>query len=199
MSEKTFKSQGRHFKNYALPENSIVLSLIAVFTALSFVVTYLSYTFPITATGGYFNFGDIIVMYVALLFGPIIGAFVGGFGPMLADIFLGVPIFAPGTLVIKFIEGFLIGIIADPKEMKHLRIGSRDIIAVIIGGLTIPIGYFIYEIFIFGIAGAISEFPINVLQFIVAAIISTFLIILSRKNILEGLPQIFDKVFVNLD
>lgn len=194
--EKIFQKEYKNFKGYALPINVLVLSMIAIFTALSFVVTFWI-QIPIPATGGYINIGDTIVMFTALLFGPIIGGIAGGVGPMLADIFSGAYIiYAPATVVIKGIEGFLIGLIANPKD-HEVRISTADIVAVAIGGFLIPVGYFIYEAFILGLGvAAFAEVPGNCFQFIFAATVSLLLITPSRKNIIDGLPQVFDKIFV---
>ncbi|MCQ5374864.1 MAG: ECF transporter S component, partial [Candidatus Methanomethylicia archaeon] len=63
-------------------------------------------------TRGYFNIGESAVYLVALLAGPYVGAFAGGVGSMLADLSLGYLFFAPATLVIKGIEGGVLGILA---------------------------------------------------------------------------------------
>ena len=195
---KFYKKKG--FIGYYLPNNALLISMIAIFTAINFVVTYWI-QIPIPATGGYINIGDITVMYIALLFGPIIGGIAGGLGPMLADIFSpSYIVFAPATLVIKGIEGFLIGLIANPKKCEE-RFSYRDIIAVLIGGILIPLGYFIYEVFILqiGIRVALVEMPGNFFQFGFAAVGSILLITASRKNIIQALPQIFNKVFIPLE
>ncbi|MFW9900109.1 MAG: ECF transporter S component [Candidatus Thorarchaeota archaeon] len=181
---------------YFIPNNALLISMIAIFTAINFVVTYWI-QIPIPATGGYINIGDITVMYTALLFGPVIGGIAGGLGPMLADIFTPWIIYAPATLIIKGIEGFLIGLIANPKECEG-RVSYRDIIAVLIGGILIPLGYFIYEAFILqlGVGVALVEMPGNFFQFGFAAVGSILLIAASRKNIIQALPQIFNKVFI---
>ncbi|NHJ20859.1 MAG: ECF transporter S component [Candidatus Lokiarchaeota archaeon] len=198
--ERTRIVEGRNFLGYLLPNNVLSISIIAIFTALNFIVTYWI-QIPIPATGGYINVGDITVMFTALLFGPIIGGITGGLGPMLADFFSGpYIIYAPATLIIKGIEGFVIGIISNPKGCKG-RISLRDGLAVIIGGILIPLGYFIYEAFILrlGVFTALAEVPGNFFQFIVAAVFSILLIIASRKNIIEGLPQVFNKIFVSIE
>jgi uncharacterized membrane protein len=171
--------------------------MIGVFTALTFAITFWLQV-PIPATGGYINIGDVAVMFTALLFGPIIGGIAGGLGPMLSDIFSPYIIYAPATLIIKGIEGFLIGLIANPKDCEG-RVSYRDIIAVLVGGILIPFGYFIYEAFILnlGIAIALVEVPGNFFQFGFAAIVSILLILASRKNIIEALPQVFNKVFIS--
>jgi uncharacterized membrane protein len=77
-----------------------------IFTAFVFAVTF-SFS-ATTSTGGYFDVGEIMVYISALVMGPYVGAFAGGVGSMLSDALLA-PQFAPGTLVIKGAEGFIVG------------------------------------------------------------------------------------------
>ncbi len=84
----------------------------AIFTAFVFVATA-TFSAGIPATQGYFNVGEIMVYTTALLMGPYVGAFAGGVGSMLSDVFLGFPQFAPGTLVIKATEGFIVGYLGN--------------------------------------------------------------------------------------
>ena len=81
----------------------------AIFTAFVFAVTF-SFS-ATTSTGGYFDVGEIMVYITALVMGPYVGAFAGGVGSMLSDALLA-PQFAPGTLVIKGAEGFIVGYLA---------------------------------------------------------------------------------------
>jgi uncharacterized membrane protein len=80
----------------------------AVFTAFVAAATSV-FSVYIPATTGYFNVGEIMVYTSALLMGPYVGAFAGGVGSMISDLSLGYPYFAPGTLVIKGLEGFIVG------------------------------------------------------------------------------------------
>lgn len=196
VTEKKYYIKKKSFVGYLLPSNALLVSMIGIFTALNFVITYWI-QIPIPATGGYINIGDITVMFTALLFGPIIGGIAGGLGPMFADIFSPYIVYAPATVIIKGIEGILIGLISNPKDCEG-RISYRDVIAVLIGGILIPLGYFIYEAFILrlGVATALVEMPGNFFQFGFAAIGSILLIAASRKNIIESLPHIFDKIFI---
>lgn len=199
MMERKREVEDRNFLGYLLPNNVLTISIIAIFAALNFVATYWI-QIPIPATGGYINIGDTAVMFTALIFGPIIGGVAGGVGPMLADVFSPYIIYAPATLIIKGLEGFLIGLISNPRRRVG-RVSYRDILAVITGGILIPLGYFIYEAFIlrFGVAIALVEMPGNFFQFITAAVISILLITASRKNIVDGLPQVFDKIFIPIE
>jgi len=88
------------------------VALTAVFTAFVFVTTW-AFTIGIpTTSGGYFDVGEIMVYIVAILEGPYVGAFASGVGSMLSDAAVS-PAYAPGTLVIKAAEGFVVGYLAN--------------------------------------------------------------------------------------
>jgi uncharacterized membrane protein len=88
-----------------------MIPLVAFYTGLVTVST-LIFTVYVPATRGYFNIGESAVYLVALLAGPYVGAFAGGVGSMLADLSLGYLFFAPATLVIKGIEGGVLGFLS---------------------------------------------------------------------------------------
>ncbi len=189
-------STKKGFIGYIFPKKTLSLSIVGIFSALICILTMVI-SVPIPATQGFINIGDAGVMITGLMFGPIIGGIAGGVGSALADIFLTYTIYAPATLIIKGLEGFLVGIIADPKNLKS-RINFRDIFAVIIGGIVMTYGYFLYEIFIFGAPGALYEFFLNaIIQFGLGGIIAIVFIIAARKNITDNLPQVFDKIFLS--
>ena len=186
-----------NFLGYLLPFNSLSLSMIAIFGAFTCVVTMVI-AFPIPATSGFINIGDAVVMITGLLFGPIIGGIAGGIGSSLADLFLGFPIYAPATLVIKGLEGFFVGLIANPK--KNHKWNYRDFIAVIVGGFIMIFGYFLYEVMIFGLPSALYEFILNgIIQFGLGSVIALIFIFAARKNIKTSLPQVFDKIYISLE
>ncbi len=145
----------------------ITMALLAVTTALVFLSTFV-FQVPIPATQGYFNFGDIMIFIAALTFGPRVGGFSGGVGSMLSDVLGGFSIFAPFTLVVKGLEGFVAGLISR----KSFR--GKDLIGWIIGSAVMAGGYFLAESFfigflfgasdVTGIAAALGEVPFNVLQ-----------------------------------
>ena len=61
------------------------MSLIAVFSALSFVVTAFL-AVPIASGAGYLNFQDCIIFALASLIHPLVGGIVGGLTGMLATV-----------------------------------------------------------------------------------------------------------------
>jgi len=118
------------------------LSITLIFTAFVCVATCVLKV-DIPQTRGYFNIGDTMVYTTALLFGPYIGGIAGGAGSALADIILAAPWYAPGTLVIKAIEGFLVGYIsqrANPIE-KWRRLWRIVTIAV-----GVALAFILYEV-----------------------------------------------------
>lgn len=103
----------------------------AVFTAFVAAAT-MAFSLSIPATNGYFNVGEIMVYTAALLMGPYVGAFAGGVGSMISDIALGFPQYAPGTLVIKGIEGFIVGYLAS--SVANLPKGAWRVTSLVLGG-----------------------------------------------------------------
>jgi uncharacterized membrane protein len=116
------------------------LSIMALFTAVVLIVT-MSFSMYVPATRGFFNIGDSMVFLAGLLFGPIIGAFAGGVGSALADLWLGYPYYAPATLLIKGFEGYIVGWLGTKKpkiSQQNWRI-STIILGLV---LAILLGYF---------------------------------------------------------
>ncbi|MEM2094882.1 MAG: ECF transporter S component, partial [Candidatus Bathyarchaeia archaeon] len=134
---------------------------------------------PVPATGGYINIGDAMVFVSALLFGPIVGGFAGGVGSALADLLGGYLVFAPITLVVKGLEGFVAGLIRDGISPV------RDALAVLVGGIIMIVGYLISEAIILGLgfAAASVEVPGNILQILVGGLASLPTTLIVRKYV----------------
>ena len=122
--------------------NTKTLAITSIFTVFTCVATCVLKV-DIPQTKGYFNIGDSAVYITALLFGPIIGGVAGGIGPMLADLILGAPWFAPGTLTIKFIEGILVGYISHKPNPLEKWKRFWKLLTVFIG---IFLAFTIYEV-----------------------------------------------------
>ncbi len=119
------------------------LTLYACFIALTCVGT-LVIRIPFPLTRGYLNFGDGVLLGAALLMGRTGGLLAGGVGSFLADILTGYA-YAPVTLVVKGLEGFVCGVLAE--RMPHTR---GRILAVAVGAAIMVTGYFIFECFLVG-------------------------------------------------
>ena len=153
---------------------TLQLTLTAVFAGLV-AVTTMMIRFPIPATTGYFNIGDAMIFIAALVFGPFVGGLAGGVGSAISDI-IGYPLFAPYTLVIKGIEGWLVGRISR----KTLR---SDWIACVSGGGEMVLGYFLVETLLFGVGAALEELPFNMFQLVAGVAIGPITALLLRRRL----------------
>ncbi|MGB9960524.1 MAG: ECF transporter S component [Candidatus Bathyarchaeales archaeon] len=145
------------------------LSITGVFTALVCIAT-IGFSVYVPSTKGYFNIGETMVYTAALLFGPLVGAFAGGVGSMLSDLFLGYYIYAPATLMIKAFEGFVVGFLSkkgrtfvksfSPNKWRSFTIMS----GVVVGVLVSLVGSASYSGYVEFYSGIISaENPAAVL------------------------------------
>jgi len=87
------------------------IAVVAVFSGLVFVLTMFAIPMPM---GGYWHFGNVMIMLSALLFGPLVGGLTGMIGATLADLVLGYGMWAPFTFWIKFINGMVAGLLFLP-------------------------------------------------------------------------------------
>lgn len=142
-------------------------ALAAALAATTTIATMLI-QIPIPPTRGYLNFGEIMVFTSALLFGRFVGGLAGGLGSAMADIITGYGYFAPYTLIIKGLEGFLAGAIRDGKSTR------RDVLAWFAGAIVMVTGYFLVEAYVmgFGVPAALIEVPSNAIQVLSGAVIA---------------------------
>ena len=161
-------------------KNLIKLVTAALLAALTCVVT-MTIAIPIPfANGGYIHPGDGFVLLSGIILGPIYGGFAAGIGSFFADLLSGYPQFAIATLVIK-----LLAAMTAAYSYRHIRERSV-ILAGIMGGIVVTVGYFVFESFLYGSMGAaIVAVPFNLIQNIAGIIISYLLLPLLIK-----VPQI---------
>jgi uncharacterized membrane protein len=157
-------------------------SLNAVFTALVAIATLLIRV-PVPATQGYINLGDAVVIAAALLMGPRTGLIAGGIGSALADWMGGYAHWAPFTLIIKGLEGYLVGLVGTRSWGSR---GSRTILAATIGGVTVVGGYFLVEVSLYGREAALVAASANAFQMLCGAIAGVAAAAALRRLI--GLP-----------
>lgn len=149
------------------------IAIYGALMALTVLATMLV-TIPTIATKGYINLGDAMVLISGMILGPTGGFIVGGVGSALADVLLGYSYYAPFTLIIKGIEGFL-GVFLFRKFFKE----KNSLLPLIFAGFWMAIGYLLAEIFLYGVPAAIASFPGNILQGLVGGILAS----LVYKNI----------------
>jgi uncharacterized membrane protein len=108
---------------------------------------------PVPGFRLYFNLGEGVIYTIALTKGPFYASAAGGIGAALADLILGYPLWAPFTLVIKGVEGFLVGVLRK-NRLLALAVGM----SVMIAGYTTLAGI------LYGWKAAPVEFVTDVLQ-----------------------------------
>jgi uncharacterized membrane protein len=130
--------------------------LVGLTVIVSVITLFIRIPLP---SKGYFNFGDIAVVFSGLFLGSRGGAIAGGIGSAIADIIGGFPLFAPLTLVAKGLEGLISGLSKDKKGFMLYLFPA-------IGVLTMVIVYFAGELMMpqIGIGGALAEIPSNLIQ-----------------------------------
>jgi uncharacterized membrane protein len=139
------------------------LSVIVFLVVVALATLFIRIPLP---TGGYFNFGDVVVVFAGLTVGVLaarrqwlLGMVIGGLGSAAADVIGGYALFAPITLVAKGLEGMLAALASNRKPIPQFGI-------LIIGGAAMVGTYFVGEWLMpsVGLAGAITELIPNTIQ-----------------------------------
>ena len=152
-------------KNNRLGELTKAAVLIALTVVMTMVVQI-----PTPSTNGYLNLGDMVIFIAAMMLGKKGGLVVGGVGSALADILLGYTHYAPITLVVKGLEGFIAGAVLQTKVGK-----KYPLLATVIGGIWMALGYYTAEIFMYGAKAAVVGIPGNLMQGLFGAVTSVVL------------------------
>lgn len=156
--------------------NLKTMTRYAVLIALTTVMTMVVHI-PTPSTKGYLNLGDMVVFIAAFMFGKKGGFLVGGLGSALADILLSYTHYAPITFVVKGLEGFIAGAILDTN------VGEKyPIVATVVGGVWMAIGYYIAEIFMYGREAALAGVPGNIVQGLLGAVVAVVLSVALKKT-----------------
>jgi len=138
-----------------------------LFTAVVFVATIILQIYT-PATRGYFNLGETAIYTIAAISSPVIAGFAGGVGSAIADIVTGYGGFAPGTLIIKFTEGFVVAYLIKKlgEGVKGIRLAKGLSIAtsIIAGILVAYIGYHTLS----GVV-ELTSIPVNIAGFEIIA------------------------------
>ena len=113
--------------------NGLLIALVCVATMVLQI--------PIGGTGGYIHPGDSMIFVAAVFFGKREGAIAGGIGSALADILSGYAHWALFTLLIKALEGYLAGRLADYGR-THKFFTVRNMVGPLVAALWMVVGYF---------------------------------------------------------
>ena len=128
----------------------------AMFAAIVFVGRRLSVPAPFG--NGYIHLGDSFIYLCATLIPMPYCAVAAALGAGFADLLSGYVIYVPATAVIKFA-------MACGFSCKGERIFNvRSAVAASVAGAINVLGYFVYECFLYGVAGAAASVPSNIIQ-----------------------------------
>lgn len=155
------------------------LTTTAMGIALVYLFTWLIHVQIFPGEGGLVHLGNVPLFIFAILFGKKCGAIAGGLGMALFDLTSGWTAWAPFTLIVVAIMGYVVGLIAEKKQ------GLGWYIVAMVVALPIKIvGYYIAEGILYGnwVAPALS-IPGNVLQVVSAIVITAIAIVPLKKAV----------------
>lgn len=132
-------------RSYDSKVKDLVLSSMLI--TLVFVSTYfIQFHLPISLnSGGLVHLGNTMLFSIAIVFGPAKGAISGAFGMGLFDLASGWVIWAPCTFVVRGVQGFIIGKIANGNNRNGDSV-IWNVIAILVSSVWMIAGYFIYNV-----------------------------------------------------
>lgn len=133
------------------------LVFAALFAALACAATFIHIPVP-SMTNGYVNLGDCFVLLAGFCLGPVYGGLAGGIGSALTDLLGGYFLYAPATLIIKFLMAFCAALLSKALK-KHMPSPAAFVISSAVGEVIMIGGYFVYELFLYGAAALSAAFP----------------------------------------
>ncbi len=145
-------------------------------TAIVLALTLIYIPLPISQ--GYVNFGDAGVYASAVYIGGGWGVLAAALGSALADLVLGYSIYIPATFIIK---GAAAAVALLFLKRMH---GFARFFGILICGILIALGYFIYEALIVlgSLDAALVNLPFNAIQAVIGAIAGYAIIKLIKKE-----------------
>jgi uncharacterized membrane protein len=157
------------------PFDPRVLAVTALMTAITFALTRVVQV-P-TPVVGYIHLGDVGVFFSAFAFGPWVGAVAGGLGTALSDFTSGAYAqWAPYSLLIHGLQGLAAGWISS----RWRNVGGL-VFSAVVGGAIVVVGYLLAGTSMKGLAAALTEVPLNIVQVSVGALVSIPLFLAVRR------------------
>jgi uncharacterized membrane protein len=144
------------------------IAVVAVFSALTAVLTGTTGLMLPSPTGGYTHIGDTVIYVAALLFGCKVGGLVGVIGPVVADLLVGYPRWFV-TVLAHGSQGFIAG-------LGRKRSTVVQVVLLAVSGLAMATTYFFVNVFIKGYPIAVASFLRDLFgQALVSLILGLFL------------------------
>ncbi|MDR3241958.1 MAG: ECF transporter S component [Lactobacillaceae bacterium] len=152
------------------------IAILALLIALNIV---LNFFLRLPTPTGFVSLVEVGIILAAWYFGPQAGLIVGALTGFLIDLLLGYPQWMFFSLLIHGSEGYLIGRVGSGSANV-----SKRILSIVLGGITMVIGYFIAGIILqllnhavvkTAVSIAIVEIPSNALQVLVGALVASLI------------------------
>lgn len=152
--------------------NAKQIAMYGLFIALVYVATSINIQLGPTS-GGLFHLGNVMFFTIAMVFGKKAGAISGGIGMALFDFLSPYAVWAPFTLIIRFIMGYAIGSYAFKAYKNKKENIFNTSMGLIVAFVVMIVGYYISEGLLYGnwIVPLQSIFA-NVLQCVVGTVIA---------------------------
>jgi len=156
-----------HPKKTITLSRTTMLTVTAMFIVLVFVFTRIGFT--VTAfLGTYVHLGNIPLFIAAILFGRKVGMIAGGVGMALFDATSPFVAWAPFTLVIVGLMGYVTGLIAEKHDRYYWYV-----LAIVLSSAIKVAGYYIADGIIVGNwVAPMASIPSNLLQVLVGAVVA---------------------------
>ena len=158
---------------------SLEIAVVAVFSALTAVLTGTTGVMFPSPTGGYTHIGDTVIFVSALLFGSKVGGLVDVIGPVAADLFVGYPrwfvtVLAHGT------QGFLAGLGRGKNVVVQVAL-------LVFSGFVMATTYFFVNIFIKGYPVVIISYMRDLFGQVFVSIVLGFILTKAAEKALPSL------------
>ncbi len=158
------------------------LTWAALMTALCFVATMFHFVIPLNVGNTMIHFGNVFMLVGGMLLGSWLGGASAGIGMAASDLFGGVfAFYAPGTLIGKFLAGFVCGKIAHknarrPTAFRHCLVAA--VCGILVNIVCSSLNAFCVQKFIYGVEltpallGAFGNFGASLINGSIAVILS---------------------------
>lgn len=148
----------------------LFLTVTALFIALTYLFTaFINVRLPIAANGGLIHLGNVPLFIGAVIFGKKTGMLAGGIGMGLFDLLSGWTLWAPFTLVIVGLMGYVVGSMTEKESHQNYFWYVASIAAACVIKI---VGYYLAEVIIYGnLLAPAASIPGNLVQIAVAAVI----------------------------
>lgn len=159
-SQSKIKNEREHIR-------TIVLT--GLMTALVFAGSRIGFHTPSITGGGYVHLGTAFMFFTAFVFGKKAGAFAGGVGMGLFDLFSEYAVWAPFTFIISLLMGYFAGKIAysESRNLNILKCGAAFVVCTIIK----VAGYYLTEVILYhNFISPLTSIPGNITQMIAGVI-----------------------------